>query len=170
MSVRNRRIVDAGQIRRNMEAIRAAVPDTAAIMAVVKADGYGHGGVTAARAALKGGATALAVATAEEGREIRDAGIREPEILVLGAVSEESAEAGAEADLTMTVCAPEMVRLCREASERLGKTVRGADGSGTGRSPFRNRCRAWGRTDRGLYPFQRRGRKPGGGTLLSGAV
>ncbi len=124
MSVRNRRIVDAGQIRRNMEAIRAAVPDTAAIMAVVKADGYGHGGVTAARAALKGGATALAVATAEEGREIRDAGIREPEILVLGAVSEESAEAGAEADLTMTVCAPEMVRLCREAAERLGKTVR----------------------------------------------
>lgn len=121
MSVRNRRIVDAGMIRRNMEAIRAAVPVAAAIMAVVKADGYGHGAVTAAKAALAGGAAALAVATAEEGLELREAGLRDPSILVLGAVSEESVGIGVGQGLTLTVCSPEMVRLCRKAAERMGK-------------------------------------------------
>ena len=51
--MRNRRIIYADAIRHNMEAIRAAVPKSAKIMAVVKADGYGHGAVTAARAALE---------------------------------------------------------------------------------------------------------------------
>ena len=74
MSVRNRRIVDPEMIRRNVEAIRGAVPASAEMMAVVKADGYGHGAVTAAKAALRGGATALAVATEEEGRILREAG------------------------------------------------------------------------------------------------
>ena len=52
--MRNRRIIYADAIRHNMEAIRAAVPKSAKIMAVVKADGYGHGAVAAARAALDG--------------------------------------------------------------------------------------------------------------------
>jgi alanine racemase len=51
-------------------------------MAVVKADAYGHGAVPVARAALEAGAYSLAVATAEEGAELRRAGITVP-ILVL---------------------------------------------------------------------------------------
>ncbi|MEI2637622.1 MAG: alanine racemase [Microthrixaceae bacterium] len=54
----------------------------AQVCAVVKADGYGHGSVLAARAALAGGATWLAVALAEEGQVLRDAGIDAP-VLVL---------------------------------------------------------------------------------------
>ena len=54
--------------------------------AVVKADGYGHGAVPVARAALASGASVLAVATAVEAGELRRAGIGAP-ILVLGALS-----------------------------------------------------------------------------------
>ena len=117
MRPRNIRIIDADAIRQNMVLLRGAVPRSAEIMAVVKADGYGHGAVTAARAALSGGASALAVATAEEGIELRQAGITAP-ILVLGAADREGAEAAARSDLTMTVCSPEMVRLCQSAAEQ----------------------------------------------------
>ena len=54
----------------------------AALLAVVKADGYGHGAVPVARAALDAGAAALGVALVEEGIELRDAGIDAP-VLVL---------------------------------------------------------------------------------------
>ena len=52
-------------------------------MAVVKANGYGHGAVPAARAALQGGATWLGVSSIPEGIELRRAGVTEP-ILNLG--------------------------------------------------------------------------------------
>ena len=55
------------------------------LMAVVKADGYGHGAVTVARAALQGGASCLGVATLQEGMELREAGISAP-ILLLSAL------------------------------------------------------------------------------------
>jgi len=54
------------------------------LIAVVKADGYGHGAVPAAKAALAGGAQALAVALPEEGAALREAGVEAP-ILVMGA-------------------------------------------------------------------------------------
>ena len=58
---------------------------------MVKADGYGHGMVPAARAAQAGGASWLAVATAEEARGLRAAGIEGP-VLVMGALSPEELE------------------------------------------------------------------------------
>jgi alanine racemase len=69
---------------------------------VVKADGYGHGAVPAARAAQAGGATWLAVATASEAAELRAAGIEGP-LLVLGALSAEELDAAltARADLAV---------------------------------------------------------------------
>ena len=62
-------------------------------MAVVKADGYGHGAVPVARAALEAGATWLGVALVEEGVELREAGIDAP-ILVLSEPSPEAAAGG----------------------------------------------------------------------------
>ena len=72
-------IVDLGAIRDN---VRALTPPSAGLMAVVKADAYGHGAVPVARAALEAGAPWLGVALVEEGIELRDAGITAP-ILVL---------------------------------------------------------------------------------------
>ncbi|MGN6693782.1 MAG: alanine racemase, partial [Aquihabitans sp.] len=66
--------VDLGAISANVAALRErAAP--AAMCAVVKADGYGHGAVPVAQAALDGGADVLAVALVAEGVELRDAGI-----------------------------------------------------------------------------------------------
>jgi alanine racemase len=73
--------VDLGAIRDNVTAIAAAVRP-AEVCAVVKADGYGHGDVPVAVAALDGGATRLAVALVSEGIGLREAGVEAP-VLVL---------------------------------------------------------------------------------------
>ena len=77
--------VDLAAIARNAARL-AEVAAPAQLCAVVKADGYGHGAVPAARAALAGGATWLAVATAAEATQLRAAGIEGP-LLVMGALS-----------------------------------------------------------------------------------
>jgi alanine racemase len=73
--------VDLDAITHNVQLISHEV-GAAGVCAVVKADGYGHGDVPVAEAALAGGATTLAVALVEEGVRLRDAGIEAP-ILVL---------------------------------------------------------------------------------------
>jgi alanine racemase len=69
--------IDLDAIRDNVAVLRERAP-TAALMAVVKADGYGHGMVPSARAALAGGATWLGVAMADEAVALRAAGIDVP--------------------------------------------------------------------------------------------
>ncbi len=73
--------VDLDAIRHNARVL-AGKAAPAALCAVVKADGYGHGAVPVARAALEGGATWLAVAMVEEGVGLRDAGITAPILLL----------------------------------------------------------------------------------------
>ncbi|MEJ7870776.1 MAG: alanine racemase [Rubrobacteraceae bacterium] len=71
--------VDLGAIRHNVRALkRRASGNATRLMAVVKADAYGHGAVPISRAALEAGADSLAVVTAEEGAELRNAGISAP--------------------------------------------------------------------------------------------
>jgi alanine racemase len=86
MTVRAQARVNVAAIQRNVAALAAAAPRSE-VCAVVKADGYGHGAVAAARAALAGGATWLAVVGAEEVAQLRAAGISESPILVMGALS-----------------------------------------------------------------------------------
>ena len=64
-------------MRHNVRALMRRAPD-ARLMAVVKADAYGHGAVPVARAALEAGADTLAVVTVEEAAELRGAGIAAP--------------------------------------------------------------------------------------------
>jgi alanine racemase len=66
-------LVDLAAVRHNVDVLRAAAPD-AALMAVVKADGYGHGAVAVAEVAVAAGATWLGVCTIEEALELRAAG------------------------------------------------------------------------------------------------
>lgn len=73
--------IDLDAICDNVQVIARAV-DPAALCAVVKADGYGHGDVPVAEAALEGGADLLAVALVEEGIRLREAGI-EAQVLLL---------------------------------------------------------------------------------------
>jgi alanine racemase len=83
--------IDAGAIERNC----ARLPKP--LCAVVKANGYGHGSVLAADAALAGGAEWLAVATAQEAAELRGAGI-ESRLLVMGALTADELRTAIEAD------------------------------------------------------------------------
>jgi alanine racemase len=87
--------VNLAAIERNVARLRAGVAP-AALCAVVKANGYGHGSVPVARAALAGGARLLAVATAGEAAELRADRIEAP-VLVMGAVSDEELPVALEA-------------------------------------------------------------------------
>ncbi len=78
--------VDLGAIRHNVTALRSRLAQ-AELWAIVKADGYGHGAVPVARAALEAGATAVGVATVSEAAELR-AALPDVRILVLGPVDE----------------------------------------------------------------------------------
>jgi len=77
--------IDLDAIAANVRELRARIAPGAELMAIVKADAYGHGASPVARAALEAGATWLAVATVWEGVELREAKIDAP-ILVLEAV------------------------------------------------------------------------------------
>jgi alanine racemase len=79
--------VNVAAIERNVRRLRRELAgESVALCAVVKADGYGHGALAAARAALAGGARWLAVVAAAEAATLRDGGVEAP-ILVMGALS-----------------------------------------------------------------------------------
>jgi alanine racemase len=78
-----RLIVDTRVIERNARIIAGQLSHDTRLMAVVKANAYGHGAVDSAQAALRGGATALGVATVSEAAELRDSAI-DSAVLVLG--------------------------------------------------------------------------------------
>jgi alanine racemase len=85
-------VVDLAAVRHNVGVLRAAAPG-AEVMAVVKADGYGHGAVPVARAALAAGASWLGVCTLEEAAELRQAGITAPLLSWLHLPDEDFADA-----------------------------------------------------------------------------
>lgn len=78
--------IDLGALVRNLRAIRARVGGRR-VVAVVKANAYGHGAVPVARALAADGCDAFAVISLDEAEELRDAGVRQP-ILVLGGLLE----------------------------------------------------------------------------------
>jgi alanine racemase len=86
MSIRALALVNVAAIQRNVERLRRDLRPGVGLCAVVKADGYGHGATASARAALAGGATWLAVASAQEARALRRDAVDAP-ILVMGALS-----------------------------------------------------------------------------------
>jgi alanine racemase len=92
------------------------------ILAVVKAQAYGHGAVRIARHLVGLGAHTLGVALVEEGRELREAGITAP-ILVMGALFPGQAEALVRWDLTPAVFTPALADALAQAAQAAGKSV-----------------------------------------------
>ena len=99
--------IDLDAIASNVAALKGQA-EAGQLMAVVKADGYGHGAVPSARAALAGGADWLAVALVEEGEELRAAGISAP-ILVLTEAPTAFIDRILAADLTPAAYTPTFV-------------------------------------------------------------
>jgi alanine racemase len=112
--------VDLDAYRANVRALAeyAGTP----VLAVVKANGYGHGIALIARAAVEAGCPGVAVALPEEGAELR-AGGQPGRIVVLGLSLEEQADLLAEHELEPVVTRPQMLTVLSEAGRRRGEPV-----------------------------------------------
>ena len=114
--------IDLSSLRHNISVIKTKLPEKTKLMAVVKADAYGHGMVEIARHAVSCGVDMLCVAIPEEGIALRAAGVTVP-VLVLGAVNESGMAASVEHGLIQTVYDAAAVGWAENAAAYLGKTA-----------------------------------------------
>lgn len=115
--------VDPGAIRDNVRATKHFLGPQVALAAVVKADGYGHGLLPAARAALEGGAEMLAVAIPEEVALLREGGITAP-TLIMGCSLPGQAQEIIKLDASAVVSYPEAAAALAEAARAQGTHAR----------------------------------------------
>ena len=108
MPVRAVARVNLAAIERNVARLRSLLDSRTGFCAVVKADGYGHGGVQAGQAALAAGARQLGVATAAEAAELRAAGLTAP-VLVMGAISSDELPIALAAGATLVAWSEDFV-------------------------------------------------------------
>lgn len=114
--------VDLSALRHNLLQVRRALADSVKLMAVVKANAYGHGCVETSRAFAESVADGLAVTRLEEALPLREAGLTLP-ILLFAPIQPENAEAAVRHDLAMTVTGLSLAHTISEAAARLGKTA-----------------------------------------------
>ena len=115
--------IDLGALRRNTRTFKELLPRGVKLMAVVKADAYGHGAIPCAKAMLASGADQLAVSTVDEGVELREAGIAAP-ILILSEPPVESIDVLVEYDLMPSVFMSDFALAFGEAAAAAGKVGR----------------------------------------------
>lgn len=116
--------VDLDAVAYNMEQMKRRIGDGAQLIAVVKADGYGHGAVPIATMLEENDDVwGFATATLEEAVLLRKAGIRKP-VLVLGCIFPEQYEEMLEYDIRATIYMEETAAEIAKAADRLGKTAR----------------------------------------------
>ena len=111
-------VVDQGAVERNCARLAAELGGSL-LCAVVKANGYGHGAVECARAALAGGATWLAVVAAAEAVELRTE-FPNARLLTMGALTEAELDLALGADSDLAVWRPGFARLVGERGGKLG--------------------------------------------------
>jgi len=115
--------IDLGAVQYNVRSLLKLLSPQTALMAIVKADGYGHGAIAVGQAALSAGATWLGVATIPEGIQLRNAGITSP-ILILGAINSLSeGKAIAEYRLQPTLVNSEQALIFHQVATDLGVTL-----------------------------------------------
>jgi len=116
--------VDLGAIKQNILGIKAKVSRNIKICPVVKADAYGHGAEAVSKWIEEEKlADYLGIATVEEGRELRKAGIRLP-LLLLGLIMPDEAKQAAEHSLTITACEKNLIDAASQAAHELKKKLR----------------------------------------------
>ena len=122
-----RAVIDLGAIRSNVQALvgraRPTVDRTTQVLAVVKADAYGHGLLPCARAAVEGGATWLGTAQVSEALELRAAGVS-ARILTWLYAPGAPLDALLRADVDVSVAAPWALREVVEAARSVGRAAR----------------------------------------------
>ena len=127
-------------IRHNVRAIRAALPEGCRFLGVVKANAYGHGALQVSRALEEAGADYLAVSCLDEAMELRDGGVTMP-ILILGHTPFEYTRMLLENDITQTVTNLKKAEEFSAEALRLGGTLRIHIALDTGMSRLGFLCR-----------------------------
>jgi len=115
--------VSLGSVVHNLTQVRELIGPAVKVMAVVKADAYGHGAVETSKALSAAGADYLGVTTLQEALGLRQAGISTP-TLVFSPLLPDQMDTAIEADLDQTVCSSESLQTISEAAARVGKTAR----------------------------------------------
>jgi len=116
-----RAVVDLDAFDHNFKEVMLRA-DGRQVLAVVKASAYGHGAVEVSRRLLMLGADMLGVALVEEGRELRDAGIETP-ILIMSAIFPEQAEAVVSLNLTPVIFSLSVAQALSYAAQKSKKTI-----------------------------------------------
>lgn len=115
--------IDLTALAHNVRTLKNFLASKTKLMAVVKADAYGHGATTVARTVLANGADSLAIATLAEGVELRRAGINAP-ILILGAINApEDIKALIAWQLEPTICNVQQAEIYAATSCQVGKSL-----------------------------------------------
>lgn len=118
-----RALIDLDVLATNVRRLKDLLSPSTTLMAVVKANAYGHGATTVARTTLSHGAAALAVATVDEGIELRDDGI-DADILVLGPILASEIERALRHRLQLIAVSPATASYVSDAAHRLGLSWR----------------------------------------------
>ena len=115
--------VDLGRLKRNLDAVRARIPASCRVFAVVKANAYGHGDAVVARALESWGVDTFCVAALDEAAALRRAGIKS-DILILSYVGAEGVADLLSMDLIAAVASPAHAKELSEAASAAGKSLR----------------------------------------------
>lgn len=114
--------IDLQAFRHNFQNLRNYISPQTRIMAVVKADAYGHGALPCARVAVESGADYLGAGVIEEGIEFRQSGLDTP-ILILGSIFPDEAEDLVRHDLATIVCTLPLAQALAKEAEKQNKTA-----------------------------------------------
>jgi len=115
--------IDLDAVKYNIDRVRRLIPRAVSMLLVVKADAYGHGAVRISELAQECGVDMLGVATLDEGRELRTAGIKLP-ILILSPVLPQELEGVLENDCAVTASSYEFAEEASEIATRKGVPCR----------------------------------------------
>ena len=106
-------------LAQNIQAIKKTIPSGKKMMAIVKADAYGHGAQMLAQTMLASGVDMFGVSSIDEGLDLRQVKIKAP-ILVVGAVPVWAVETAAQNDISIAIFNKEHLKACKETYERTG--------------------------------------------------
>ena len=115
--------IDLSAIEHNIEEIRSKINNDTKLCAIIKADAYGHGAIAVAKTAVKAGVDYLAVAILNEALELRNAGFKEP-ILILGFTPLEQAGLVVDRGITQTVFSVEAAEALSKAAVSQNKIAK----------------------------------------------
>ncbi|MGI9534838.1 MAG: alanine racemase, partial [Thermodesulfobacteriota bacterium] len=112
--------INLTSIKNNLETVKSLIHNDVSVLAVVKADAYGHGAVKISNVLIDAGINSLGVATLEEGLELREAGIKHP-ILILGGIQIDEVHSIVNNGLTPTIYDIEIIAPLSKEVNKINK-------------------------------------------------